>query len=117
MVGNERMLMHVLLKNLDSIGEVEHVRRVSDKVETLLAGIYFIVSRDIGSDQLRKICYNARPKLLKVTDGIDFPQELEKARNIRPRMVKIFDRTIQRQITYDVRSPCKTKNGCGCWPL
>jgi hypothetical protein len=34
-----------------------------------------------------------------------------------PRMVKIFDRTIQRQITYDVRSPCKTKNGCGCWPM
>ena len=27
------------------------------------------------------------------------------------RMVKIFDRTIQRQITYDVRSPCKTKMG------
>ena len=34
-----------------------------------------------------------------------------------PRMVKIFDRTIQRQITYDVRSPCKTTNGRGCWPL
>ena len=33
------------------------------------------------------------------------------------RMVKIFDRTIQRQIAYDVRSLCKTTNGRSCWPM
>jgi uncharacterized protein YecE (DUF72 family) len=36
---------------------------------------------------------------------------------LNARMVKIFDRTIQSQITYDARSACKTKNGRGCWPM
>jgi len=105
---------------------------------THFGGIYFFRAflrvlqlRNFLSQHLTYLRRNHRYSLSQMILALVYPivlglDRLETASFLRSnstfqyltaRMVKLFNRTIQHQFTYDVRSACKTKNGRGCWPM